>query len=1245
MLSSELDVLSRRQVGPGLTEVIYRSESGDQRIGRIFRSGPDQLRDAGLVLRALNSLEAPAIIVPDRLENLKDNCSLLSMPISRAIPYEGPPLGLPDLIEPILELHASGWLQPDLRQESFVNWNGGIRLVCWGDDFLSTTNGGEHTGFELPPDPLDDIRKMADMLRRRRGTLWDGEMHEEVNGLASTSRRRALNGLRAVGRDFAGMYSCPEPPPGSPALGKVTLIHGGSWRDRDTVVQSWAGDMEYAGAIIRCIRCRPAEQNRPLPGILPLGEIKVDTVSSLLDRLYPPMGDVRRMLVVNDAEYASPDLLALLSELGRFLPEDFSMVLSASKLVVIGTTDLTFELPGESTAAEDRNLHEFDPQQLSGGFPFTSSSGIGYRYGAGLLPTAEERLDAEGLLAEGAYRVIIDTYSEDPSEELRTAVVESLIRLNRPAEALDVAPEGALHLRARALLDMGESQAAGDLLKGIYNPGEGELHLLAEAMTDMGELEAAASLLSDPIGTDAVILYARVLDLMGRAGEALSSVTNALKHTERPESVPLLCTQTNILMRMGDYKFALASADSAVETATYLGDSTLISIALRERGRVREVLGHWSEAIGDYRLSKVCGRVGSADGDRCLVDLYVLELRSGDLSSADATLSSLHGTGIRSDPSPHQMFEMLSAYRGVLLGLGELAIPAARRAVALAAEKGLNLRHALSLLYLGRLTAMTGDVAEALRILNLARARAGLIGDRHLMLLVDLALASIGAFRDTDRLMVEADELGLPLETLEARIQVGDDRENVDEVLGELLDLPAPFKAMELLTRIKLRPTAPVLGRIRRFFDGICGSLEGLELSVFRDRFASAMILEVDAGEPGIRDIREGIDAIAAHLRRGKVDNLEGLAEALGLDCISTEAANRPSEERISKDPDIYASGANMAVARILAPLIGRLIDMQAQPSLGETTGHALFPEIVGVSQEVGNLKEKMLRTAVLNLPVLLVGETGTGKELAARGLHEMSTRSSGPFIPVDCGAISASLLESELFGAARGAYTGSRSDRKGLFEAAAGGTLFLDEIGNMQSDLQAKLLRVLESGMVRRVGETVERPIDLRLICAINRDPQPDGTGAGLRSDLFYRISVVMLRLPPLRERSGDIPLLARHFARTTLPDDSPCFTRGAMRKLVTYHWPGNVRELRNVVQRAILFRAGAEVTTEDIDFWEVSRAARRDGSLSLVSCMANHVKSVVEACGGNRSEAARVLECDPKTVRKYLSVGEDED
>ena len=243
---------------------------------------------------------------------------------------------------------------------------------------------------------------------------------------------------------------------------------------------------------------------------------------------------------------------------------------------------------------------------------------------------------------------------------------------------------------------------------------------------------------------------------------------------------------------------------------------------------------------------------------------------------------------------------------------------------------------------------------------------------------------------------------------------------------------------------------------------------------------------------------------------------------------------------------------------------------------------------IVGGSPQMEEVCRKVEKVAPANATSFLAGESGTGKELVARSLHQLSTRSEGPFVAINCAAIQETLLESELFGYERGAFTGANSQTKGKFEYAHGGTLFLDEIGDLPFSLQAKLLRFLQERVIERVGGRAEIPVDVRVVCATNQDLEQRVEQGYFRPDLYYRISEVTIHIPPLREREGDAPLLARNFLERFASEQGKRFkgfTPDALKAIEGYTWPGNVRELENRIKRAIILAEGPQVTADDLE------------------------------------------------------------
>ncbi len=305
------------------------------------------------------------------------------------------------------------------------------------------------------------------------------------------------------------------------------------------------------------------------------------------------------------------------------------------------------------------------------------------------------------------------------------------------------------------------------------------------------------------------------------------------------------------------------------------------------------------------------------------------------------------------------------------------------------------------------------------------------------------------------------------------------------------------------------------------------------------------------------------------------------------------------------------------------------------------------FEEFVGQSRIMERLFDQISRVAEQPVPVLITGESGTGKELIARTLHRHSERRDAAFVPVNCAALPAALLESELFGHRRGAFTDAKTDRRGLFLEADRGTLFLDEIAAMPLELQPKLLRALETGLIRPVGENTEIECDVRVVAATNKEPEAAVEDGEFREDLFYRVNVVRLEAPPLRARGNDILLLAQHFLQEVARrSDKPVkgLSPAAAQKLLSYHWPGNVRELRNAVERAVAMTRFEELAVEDLPpkireyQSSAADADSQEDLLPLEEVERQYIQRVLDAVGGNKSTAARVLGLGRRTLYRKL-------
>jgi Nif-specific regulatory protein len=298
------------------------------------------------------------------------------------------------------------------------------------------------------------------------------------------------------------------------------------------------------------------------------------------------------------------------------------------------------------------------------------------------------------------------------------------------------------------------------------------------------------------------------------------------------------------------------------------------------------------------------------------------------------------------------------------------------------------------------------------------------------------------------------------------------------------------------------------------------------------------------------------------------------------------------------------------------------------------------FPEIVGESKEIYKVFDTIQRIANSEATVLIEGESGTGKELVARAIHNYSARRSKPFIPIFCGSLSETLLESELFGHKKGSFTGAIENKTGLFEEANGGTFFLDEIGDVSKNLQAKLLRVLQEGEIKRVGDNRIYKIDIRIIAATNKNMLDLVKNDKFREDLFYRLNVINMVMPSLRDRKEDVTLLAEHFLKI-YSDKNKKNMKGISQKVMNelshYDWPGNIRELENTIERAVIMSKGQYIECEDLQLSD-NRKESNDVGKSLKDFQKNFVLSTLKVYEGNRTKCAEVLNVSRRWLQYQL-------
>jgi two-component system response regulator PilR (NtrC family) len=309
------------------------------------------------------------------------------------------------------------------------------------------------------------------------------------------------------------------------------------------------------------------------------------------------------------------------------------------------------------------------------------------------------------------------------------------------------------------------------------------------------------------------------------------------------------------------------------------------------------------------------------------------------------------------------------------------------------------------------------------------------------------------------------------------------------------------------------------------------------------------------------------------------------------------------------------------------------------------------FENFIGSSNSIQQIFSLINRVSELNVNVLISGESGTGKELVARAVHYSGSRKDGPFIPVNCGAIPETLIESEFFGHAKGAFTGATRDKKGLFEEANGGTIFLDEIGDLPIHLQVKLLRVLEEKKVRPLGKTESVSIDVRIISATNKNLEQEIMDNKFREDLFYRLNVIKVAMPPLRERKDDIPMLALHFLHkfaTEMDKKITGISNEALEELEKYHYPGNIRELENIIARCVALETNEIIKKDSLpklntegDYIDLTDTLNAKDSIDLVlgDVEKQIIENALKSSQGNKSETAKMLGITLRSLRYRLA------
>ncbi|MFQ5506982.1 MAG: sigma-54-dependent transcriptional regulator [Planctomycetota bacterium] len=412
----------------------------------------------------------------------------------------------------------------------------------------------------------------------------------------------------------------------------------------------------------------------------------------------------------------------------------------------------------------------------------------------------------------------------------------------------------------------------------------------------------------------------------------------------------------------------------------------------------------------------------------------------------------------------------------------------------------------------------------------------------------------------------------------------------------------------------------------------VMSACRGDEVLAILEKHSIDLVI-ADVGLPGMNGM-----TLLRQIARERPEVPVIMTSGLGSVGDAVEAMELGARNFLKKplDPDQLAS----AVDKVLGAARGKVPD----EDISAVAGEGIFGGIIGRSRAIGNLLQLVQQIAVTDSTVLITGETGTGKELIGQAIHRASARASRMFCAVNSAAFTETLLESELFGYRRGAFTGADSNKKGILEHADRGTVFLDEIAEMPPAMQAKLLRFLQSGEVRPVGAEDSRFVDLRLVAATNKDLEREVEAGRFREDLYYRLAVIPIHVPALRERVEDIPLLARHFAREFAARPGTRvegIDAGAMQALCSYDWPGNVRELENAIERGVALCKRGWITLDELP----ARVRERDSeknevgnvdSLGMVE--RRHILKTLEKVNWNRSQAAQLLEISTTTLWRRL-------
>ena len=464
-------------------------------------------------------------------------------------------------------------------------------------------------------------------------------------------------------------------------------------------------------------------------------------------------------------------------------------------------------------------------------------------------------------------------------------------------------------------------------------------------------------------------------------------------------------------------------------------------------------------------------------------------------------------------------------------------------------------------------------------------------------------------------------------------LQSGDVRALLEALLDEAIDLTGGDRGFLVLVEAEQR-TVKVARNVAR--ENVARDLETLSDTVVDRVLGSGEPLLVSdaTADP---DFSASTSVVNLKLSSVLCVPLMHRGRPFGLVYVGSDRVGTHFDRRGLDTLTIFAAQASLLVQNALL-----LDELRADNrGLRERLEQQRFGEILGSCPGMQEVYRQIEKVAPTDLSVLVVGETGTGKELVARELHRRSPRAGGPFVAINCGALPETLLESELFGHVKGAFTGAVATRPGRFQQASGGTLFLDEVGDMPPVLQVKLLRALQDRTVQKVGDHRDEPVDIRVIAATHRTLEEEVKRGAFREDLYYRLATLTLRVPPLRDRGEDVAVLARGFLRTfseAYRTAARGFTPAALVAIRRHGWPGNVRELENRIKKAVVLSDGPLVRAEDLDFPREELPPLTPLQEAKDEFERRYVLEALKRHGGNRARTARALGVDPRTIFRLL-------